>query len=229
VDGSIFTTGLGKVMYNFIEDLVAKRQPNQSLWDLQGGNRDALAFRCRVNFLRRLLSGIILFDFGQYSTVLWKIAVSEAATALYICRLDPEFDEMDIARNLLHAGISFKTLLPLNDIPRSLPFDTLALPIRLSGYVFTKKDYDAYLHQRAVSLRSGGGRAALLHGGILWCLAMVETSVDLVLQGPSASVCLYRDGLSVMDPLSADNLWDDQLSEMSVLLLCGTYQCYTGK
>jgi hypothetical protein len=70
-------------MYNFIEDLVAKRQPNQSLWDLRGGNRDALAFRRRVNFLCGLPSGIILFDFGQYSTVLWKIAVSEAATALY--------------------------------------------------------------------------------------------------------------------------------------------------
>jgi hypothetical protein len=113
--------------------------------------------------------------------VLWKIAVSEAATALYICQLDPEFNEMDIAWNLLHAGIFFKTLLPLNDIPWSLPFDTLALPIQLSGYVFTKKDYDAYLHQCAVILRSGGGHAALLCGGILWHMAVVETSVDLVL------------------------------------------------
>jgi hypothetical protein len=160
---------------------------------------------------------------------LWKIAVSEAATALYIYRLDLEFDEMDIAWNLLHIGISFKTLLPLNDIPRSLPFDTLALPIQLSGYVFTKKDYDAYLHQHAIILRGGGGRATLLHGRILWHLAVVETSVDLVLQGPPVSVYLHRDGLSIMDLLSADNLWDDQLSEMAVLLLCGTYQCYTGK
>jgi hypothetical protein len=43
-----------------------------------------------------------------------------------------------------------------------------------------------------------------------------KTSVDLVLQGSLASVHLHRDGLSVMDPLSADNLWDDQLSEMAV-------------
>jgi hypothetical protein len=108
VDGSIFTTGLRKVMYNFIEDLVAKRQPNQSLWDLQRGNRDA-PFRRRVNFFRQLPSGIILFDFGQYSTVLWKIAVSEAATALYICQLDPEFDEMDIAhRNLFQDPAAFE-------------------------------------------------------------------------------------------------------------------------
>jgi hypothetical protein len=64
VDGSIFTTGLGKVMYNFIKDLVAKRQPNQSLWYLQRENHDALAFRHQVNFLCWLLSGIILFDFG---------------------------------------------------------------------------------------------------------------------------------------------------------------------
>jgi hypothetical protein len=42
VDHSIFTTGLGKVMYNFIEDLVTKWQPDQSLWDLQRGDHDAL-------------------------------------------------------------------------------------------------------------------------------------------------------------------------------------------
>jgi hypothetical protein len=48
-------------------------------------------FRHQVNFLHQLPSGIILFDFGQYLTVLWKIVVSEAATALYICWLDPEF------------------------------------------------------------------------------------------------------------------------------------------
>jgi hypothetical protein len=101
------------------------RLPNQLLWDLQRGNHDALAFRYQVNFLCWLPSGIILFNFGQYSTVLWKIAVSEAATALYIS----EFDKMDIAQNLLHLGISFKTLLPLNNVPWSLPFDTLALPI----------------------------------------------------------------------------------------------------
>jgi hypothetical protein len=98
-----------------------------------------------------------LFEFGQYLTVLWKIAVSEAATALYICQLDLEFDEMDIAQKFLHTGISFKTLLPLNDIPQSLPFDTLALPIQLLGHVFTNKDYDAYLHQHAIILRGSGG------------------------------------------------------------------------
>jgi hypothetical protein len=115
------------------------------------------------------------------------------------------------------------------DILRSWPFDTLALPIWLLGYVFTKKDYDAYLHQHAIILRGSGGHGILLHGGILWHLAVVKTSVDLVLWEPSASVCLHRDGPSIMDLLSADNLWDDQLSEMTVVLLCGTYQCYTGK
>jgi hypothetical protein len=34
VNGSVFITGLRKVMYNIIEDLIAKQQPNQSLWDL---------------------------------------------------------------------------------------------------------------------------------------------------------------------------------------------------
>jgi hypothetical protein len=43
VDGSVLTTGLRKVTYNFIEDLIAKQQPNQSLWDLQRGNHDVLA------------------------------------------------------------------------------------------------------------------------------------------------------------------------------------------
>jgi hypothetical protein len=79
-----------------------------------------------------------------------------------------------------------------------------------------------------LSYSGGGCDTTLLHRVIFWCLAVVETSVDLVLQGPSASVCLPRDVLSVMDLLSADNLWDDQLSKTAVLMLCGTYQCYTG-
>jgi hypothetical protein len=152
------------------------------------------------------------------------IATSESATALYICRLDLRFDEVDIARSLLHRGMSFNTLLPLKDIPRPLPHSDLYIPMRLSGYTFTKRDYDAYLHQRAAILSSAAGRAALLQGGILWRLAVPEISVDSVLRGPSPSA----DGVSVEDPDLGNRLWDDQLSENAILLICGTYKCFTG-
>jgi hypothetical protein len=227
-DDALFTTGLGKVAHSFIQDLASKRQPDQSLWDLRKGNRDALALKRPVYSLRFVPSGFILFDFGRSSTVPWTIATSQSATALYICRLDLQFDELDIARSLLHRGMPFNTFQPLKDVAPSPPHFDLSVPMRLSGYTFTKRDYDAYLHQRAAILSGGAGRAALLRGGILWRLAVPEISVDSVLRGPSPSVLVHRDGVSVEDPDLGNRLWDDELSEDAILLICGTYKCFTG-
>lgn len=229
VTESVFATGLGKVVNDFILNLSDKKKPDESLWDLRKGNRDALAFKSRTSQIHRLPCGILFFDFGQKATVPWKIAVSQPAIALYICRLDRRYDEVDIARDLLQEGIPFHTLLPLRGVPRSvLPHDP-TVPIRLSGYRFTTRDYNAYLHQRAAILSGPGGRAALLQGGILWRLAVQETSFDSVIQGPSSSVLIHRSGIAYEDPQSGNRFWDDGLSENQVLLLCGAYICYTGR
>jgi hypothetical protein len=224
----VLSTGLGKVINDFILDLSGNKKPNESLWDLRRDNRDALAFKSRTSQIRRLPCGMLFFDFGKKATVPWKIGVSHPATALYICRLDCRYEEVDIARDLLQEGIPFHTLLPLKGIPPSVQHDNFAVPIRLSGYRFTRRDYDAYLHQRAAILSGPGGRAALLQGGILWRLVVQETSFNSVIQGPSSSVLLHRSGNSYNDPQSGNHFWDDELSKNQVLLLCGAYICYTG-
>ena len=96
----------------------------------------------------RVKPEMFIFDFGKLSTVAWKLAVLSAVDALYICRLDLNFDEYDIACCLLQQGIRFQMLLPLWDILRSPDSSHIhILPIRLSGCQFTLKDYEAYCWQ----------------------------------------------------------------------------------
>jgi hypothetical protein len=224
----IFSTGLGKVVFDFVEALISKLDPHPSLWDLKRECRQPLELTSRINHVRRFPSGLFYFDFGQSSTVPWKIAVPEAVDVLYICRLDPTYNDLDIAMHLVHRGIPFRTLLPVGEVPRSLP-DVRALPIRLPGYNFTKRDFDAYLHLRAEILSGPGGRAALLRGGILWRLALGHTSIHEALRGPSAWTLSRSGGFAVGDPGSRDIFCDDNLNPLDEQLLCGAYVLYTGK
>jgi len=224
----IFSTGLGPIIFDFVESITSNQRPGSSLWDLDQDNRQPLSLTDRVKHLRRLPSGLLFFDFGCSATVPWKIGVFRADDALHICRLDPNFDEIDIARKLLEQGVRFHTLLPLKIPCMPSPSSMLStLPIRLPGYQFSKRDYNAYLHQRATILRGRGGRAALLRGGILWRLAMEEVSHNTALRGFSSAL-LDRDSFTVWDSQSGDYLWDDDLSENDIQLVCGTYTYYTG-
>ena len=224
----VFDTGLGQVVFDFCKTLTSNNQPDPSLWDLSRNNRQPLSLSNRIAHLRHLPSGVLLFDFEQAATVPWKVSVSRPVSALFICRLDPAYNDVDIARALLERGIPFRTLLPLRPITPSPSRSSPSPPIRLPGYKFTKDDYVAYLHQRAVILHGCRGRAALLRGGILWRLAVQETSFDTVLGGPSSAVLVHRHGFSIQGHQSGDELWDDDLSENDVFAICGAYKCYTG-
>ena len=222
-DDPVFSKPIGKIALDFVTGL-ASSQPDPSLWDLARGNHQALVNSVHIKYLRYLGPGLIIFDFGQRSTVEWKIAVMNAADALYICRMDSRYSDSDIARTLLQRGVPFRTFLPVQTIPRPLPSTSLVLPVRLTGYTFTRRDYDAYLHQRAVILSSPGGRAALLRGGYVWRIAIQGTSFDAVLRGPSPEP---REVYSVRDQQSGRDFYDDELSQIELDLLCGTYICYT--
>jgi hypothetical protein len=71
--------------------------------------------------------------------------------ALYVCQLDPCFDESAIMCQLIQQGIHFHTLLPLKAIPYSSITSNHILPILLSGYKFTLKYYKAYQQQCQLS------------------------------------------------------------------------------
>ena len=223
-DDDIFDTRVGNLVYEFVMKLSSKTHPDPSCWDLSKRNRRALA-RCsdRIKCICRVADDLFLFDFGQNSTVPWKIAVTNVADVLTVCRLDPKARDIGIAQDLLKRGIRFRTLIPLRKIPRPIRREELMIPYRLSGYKFTRRDYEAYLHQRTRILAGPRGRAALLRGGFVWRLAMQTMGFDDVLKGPSSEVSIHRNGYKVNK-----NLWDDELTEIELDLICGAYVCFTG-
>jgi hypothetical protein len=112
-------------------------------------------------------------------------------------------------------------------VPRSFS-NIPILPIRLTGYQFTQKDYLVYEKHRASILSSQRGRAALLCGGIVWRLAKDFLSADAVLQGPSPAATVHRWGFKAATSREDCKLHDDDLSELDLDLICGVYRCYTG-
>ena len=102
------------------------------------------------------------------------------------------------------------------------------LSIRLSGYQFTLKDYEAYCWQCCAILAQSQARAALLRGGIVWHLALKFISFDDVLREPSIATMVHRYRLVVNH--GKDGIFgDDSLTEHEFNLICGAYMCYTGK
>ena len=168
-----------------------------------------------------------MFEFGGLATVRWKLAVTNAADALHVCRLDSRWDDYEIAQHLLRRGTRIHTLLPLEDAPISALPPTI-IPVRLPGYKFTRRDYDAYVRQREALFATPRGRAALLRGGIVWRLAVEMLSIDEVLGGPSLDVVVRWSGLCLPRSTPGQSLCDDDLTHEELSLLSGTYICQTG-
>jgi hypothetical protein len=61
----------------------------------------------------------------------------------------------------------------------------------------------------------------------VWRLAVEILSWDEVLCGPSLDVKSQRTGFSV-EQQPGDLLWDDELTELELDLICGAGICYTG-
>ena len=177
----------------------------------------------------RVVGSLYLFNFKSDATLPWMIGVSSAAIALYIVRLDPEFNDYEISRHLLHRGIAFHTLLPLRKVPKSPIPDTYCISFRSAGYIFTTNDFHDYIHRRDSLLRSPRGRAALLKGGIVWCLAVETIGVDKCLEGPSIETYVHRQGLVYPTADSNIDLCDDDLTPAELDLICGVYECSTGR
>jgi hypothetical protein len=136
-----------------------------------------------------------------------------------------------VARLLIQQGIPFRTLLPLNSVASSYPLSSIVkvIPFRLIDYKFKPHDYAAYVRERDAILAQPRGRAALLHGGIVWRLAKESLSLDAALEGPSRMVTVHRVGYCVDDHEPTRQFWDDELTEDELMLICGLHLCYTGK
>ena len=240
-DTEFFKSPVASLALEFLQLLGASKTPKNATWDIANGNRVSISssglFR-RMRVIERTGNPgeeekWFIFDFKEEATVPWLVAVPNVIDAFFVCRLDrprprgsPHTD-LEVARELLNHGIQFSTLLPVKPLPRSIG-PVISVPIRLPGYKFTQDDYYAYEQQRAALLSDPHvARSALLHGGIVWRLAVATLSFDDVLEGPTTAATLQRRGIIVTSDDSTD-LCDDGLSQLELDIICGLHHCYTG-
>lgn len=248
-DAAFYDAPVALFAAEFLNALNTSKSPKNQSWDLARSNRLALTTAKRLNHIHFINDvdreeiernkpanskkkgcqfKLYLFDFKQAATAPWIIAVPDPTTALLLCRQDASLTDYDLARELLNRGIQFHTLLSLPYIRPSPPVP-VNVPIRLPRYEFTSKDYHAYVQERSALLADPRvARAALLRGGIVWCLAMATLSFDDVLHGPSVAATIYRRGVCFKTEDNSVELCDDGLSQLEYDIICGLYHCYTG-
>ena len=78
------------------------------------------------------------------------------------------------------------------------------------------------LHSKTI-LQMVGGCAAILHGGILSCIAQEFLSLDGVLDGPSAEVSVHYTGFVTPAEWEEYNYWNDNLTENEAAIIISTY------
>ena len=171
-----------------------------------------------------------MIDLGSQSAAPWKVAVKSALNALLVCRLDPTFNEYDIVEFLLTNGISFHTLQPSDTVDRTPDVRRPGLlPYRRPHeYKFESRDYLAYRQRCHSILSHPRGRAALIHGGFMWRLALRSVRFKAVYKGPSGWSPNPDEMVTVRDTSTGTEYVDDKLSVEEQEALCGTYHCLTG-
>ncbi|KAI0652707.1 hypothetical protein C8Q79DRAFT_997666 [Trametes meyenii] len=95
---------------------------------------------------------------------------------------------------------------------------------RLQGFRPTEWDYRVYEERAYDILVSPRGRAAILHGGLLWRLALEILGSDAIgraVQGPSEGVFEYTE---VVKPRHGPAYYDDALTPEEIDIVCGTYK-----
>jgi hypothetical protein len=218
----LMTSPFALPILNFL-DRLADTNPHPETYDLFQENPSAAVWN--LDRLRKLtlVGNLYVFNFESEATLPWMIGMTSAAVALYIVRLDPRYNDYEIARCLLHRGVAFHTVRPLRSILKSPIPHTVPSSTRSPGYVFTIEDFNAYVYRRDSLLRTPRGRAALLKGGIVWRLAVEVIGVDECLEGPSVETLVHRRGHVFPTDNPAIDLCDDDLSASELDIICGIY------
>jgi hypothetical protein len=160
---------------------------------------------------------------------LFQLAVPHAATAVQCLweEWGPHFEV--IIRHMLQVGIPFSTCVPgppPNWITKS-PHPIVGLGYHPPGYKPDLVDYAAYENARIAFCDSEQhAHAALMQGGIAWRLVQDHLTPDDILAGPTAGV--YHHGHPLLTSPDGHALWDDDLSEDELDLICGVYKVSTG-
>ncbi|KAF8234080.1 hypothetical protein L208DRAFT_1175053, partial [Tricholoma matsutake] len=92
------------------------------------------------------------------------------------------------------------------------------------SYQFFLSDFSAYEKKKGDLLSGSAGHTALMHGGIVWRLAVDTVQHKRITSGPVSSVAW--SGKNVAD-LNGYTLVDDNLSLAAEDAICGVYRVYT--
>jgi hypothetical protein len=223
---SAFETDQISAAATFVNQLCTKGSSiSAAIWDLCRENRQSVLFSARLNAVRPVGENLFMFDFDKDSTVKWKLTVTTPAHALLLCRLDPQLDEIGLARYLLENGIPFHTLQASTTLSRS-PLSNhppLVIPTRNADYEFSWRDYEAFRQQCHVIFKQARGRAALLKGYYPWRLAINDIGFSSALSGPSGLSTKSEEMLVVRLPETGEEFVDDKLTDIELNLISGQY------
>lgn len=229
-----FNTPLGKISTAFIRSFTERTEaePNSDLWDLSPDNWKTLLLTHRISTIRLVRNAnkeMYMFDFGHTATVPWKLAVYTSDVAMFVCRLDQNLQEEELALELVNAGVPFRTLqkrASLYNVSAVQPTSTI-VPMRLSGHIFDQSDYEFYTKQCQSIFSLHRARAALLRGGFIWRIALQYISQTEAIRGPWG-IHENPQHMFIMRDSNGDEYIDDELTEDELNTLCGLYKTFTG-
>jgi hypothetical protein len=98
------------------------------------------------------------------------------------------------------------------------------------GHKPTVSEYNFYENLRRAFFNHPRSRSAHLKGGIIWRHALESSGVraeEDVLGGPSEQVLAC--GVCIGSSNDAESLWDDDLSDAEMNLICGVYKYEAGE
>lgn len=225
---------------NFIALLVNLKQSDlgnlmlPDVWDL--GPNPSLRIshaHIRVSYAELSQCRFFIIEPCQSSNhVIWTLAIPDPITAVMCLRRDWGSDLQKIALALLQRGMSFKTLQRMAvapDFRRPLAeLRTYTLGHRPSPFRAIYADYVVYEQLRHEFMNRPRARAAFLHGGLIWRLALHSLGFDhlpSVLDGISPEAVPF--GLLLCS--NNHTYYDDGLSEEEIDFMCGTYYVRQGK
>ncbi|KAG1881332.1 uncharacterized protein F5891DRAFT_1199601 [Suillus fuscotomentosus] len=158
--------------------------------------------------------------------VVWTLAVPDPITAVMCLRRNWGSDMREIALALLKRGMSFKTLQRMAVAPtlrRPLTeLRTYTLGHRAPPFRAVYADYAVYEQLRHEFMNRPRARAAFLHGGLVWRLALHSLGFDhlpSVLDGISTEAVPFGHLLF----WNGQTYYDDGLSDQEIDFICGTY------
>ena len=210
-----------------------------SFWDLAVDSVSPLVDHINPRFrlvVRSAGSDVIYFIEARnhkWDGVCWQLMLSDAATVLECFRQEQASSVRDLALFLFRRGTPFSTRIRRSEIQsRSSQRPVLAVGLgwRSMGHKPTVSEYNFYENLRRAFFNHPRSRSAHLKGGIIWRHALESSGVraeEDVLGGPSEQVLAC--GVCIGSSNDAESLWDDDLSDAEMNLICGVYKYEAGE